>query len=280
MGLLDSILNLICAFLWFNWRWIRFLAREKSWPVSLAATLKRTAPRPRGRWMLLLTLVALLGLRGIFYWNVGSALNWTPTLELCVISLPFRSDYLGRMLLFSVLSLALMLGGLYAWLLLISVVNRNVPSDEPVQRIVRLHLGRVERCPVAVKLLLPVVVSTLIWGLASPGLVRLGILPRPVSAVHLWEQAALIGVTSLLWWKLLILVICLLYLLNSYVYVGSSYFWTYVNTTGSNLLAPLRRLPVRVRKVDLSPVIAIVLVLAITRWASLWLPWLFGHLPI
>jgi uncharacterized protein YggT (Ycf19 family) len=280
MGLLDSILNLVGAYLWFNWRSLRSLDREKSAPMSLAATVKRAAPRPGGRWIPLLSLAGLLGLRAVFYWNVGSALNWTPTLELTVVSLPFRSDYLARMLLFSMLSLGLVIMALYAWLLLLSVINHKLAIQEPVQRIVRIHLGPVERWPAVVKLLLPAVASGLLWKIGSPGLVRLGILPHPLSATQVWEQAALIGLTSVLVWKLLILSVCLLYLVNSYIYLGNSYFWKYVNATGANLLSPLRRLPVCIGKVDLSPVLVILLVLALTHVANRWLPWLFAHLPL
>jgi uncharacterized protein YggT (Ycf19 family) len=74
--------------------------------------------------------------------------------------------------------------------------------------------------------------------------------------------------------------ICVLYLVNSYVYLGNSYFWTFINLTGSNLLRPFRALPLRVGKVDLAPLLLIVLVLALSHWAALWLPAIFQRLPL
>jgi uncharacterized protein YggT (Ycf19 family) len=279
MGFIDSILNLVCALLWFNWRSLRYAALQKSSPVSLAATLKKAGPRQRARWIPLFSLFALLGARGLFYWNVGSALNWTPSLALGVISLPFRSDYLGRMLLFSFLSFALVLALLYAWLLLISIINRDLPTDEPVQKLVRWHLGWVESWPFWLKLLLPLILTALIWGLANASLVRLGMVPAPLSRLHLWQQALLLGLNSLLGWKWLLVAICALYLVNNYVYLGNSYFWTYVNLTGANLLVPVRRLPLRIGKADFSPVLAMAVVLALADWTTRWLSAIFQRLP-
>src|ERR1043165_8015097 len=147
MGLIDTILDLACVLLWLNWRSLSIATREKSSPLSLASTVKKAEARPSRGWPSLLTLVAIVALRSVFYWHVGSALNWTPSLELGVVSLPFRSDYFTRMLLFSVLSFGLILTGLYAWLLLICVINRRVPRDEPVHRMVRRQLGWIDHWP-------------------------------------------------------------------------------------------------------------------------------------
>ena len=125
MGIIDLILNLVCLLLWLNWRSLHIATPEKAPPVSLAATLKKADPRRGSRWASLAFLVALLGARGVFYWNVGTAINWTPSLRLGMVSLPFRSDYFWRIQLFSALSFGLVLAVLYAWILLVSVINRR-----------------------------------------------------------------------------------------------------------------------------------------------------------
>jgi uncharacterized protein YggT (Ycf19 family) len=122
------------------------------------------------------------------------------------------------------------------------------------------------------------IVTAVVWGLAHPGLVQLGIVPPAVSNGRLWQQALLLGVTSYCVWKWLLLALCILFLVNSYVYMGRSHFWTYVNTTGANLLRPLRRFPICIGKLDLSPVVGIGLVFGISHGARLWLPRLFQHL--
>jgi hypothetical protein len=280
MGLLNLTLDLACVLLLLNWRAHQIAPLEKSPPVSLAATLKKAEPRRGHHWLSLVTLLAILVVRSFFYWDVGSALKWTPSLNLGVVRLVFRSDYLSRMLVFSMLSFGLLAAGGYAWLLLISVINRKVGADEPVQRLVRLHLGWIERWPAWLKLFVPMAFSILVWGFGNPALVQLGIVPAPISRVQLWEQAFVLGLASFLAWKFLLLALCLLYLVNCYVYMGKAYFWNFVNTTGANLLAPLRRFPIRSGKWDLSPVLGGGLILAVSHWSALWLPQLFERLPL
>jgi uncharacterized protein YggT (Ycf19 family) len=68
------------------------------------------------------------------------------------------------------------------------------------------------------------------------------------------------GGATYLTWKYLIVGILLLHLLNSYVYIGNHPFWNFVNATASNLLRPLRWLPLRIGKVDLLPLLAVAMV--------------------
>jgi uncharacterized protein YggT (Ycf19 family) len=42
----------------------------------------------------------------------------------------------------------------------------------------------------------------------------------------------------------------------------------------------MRRFPVCIGKLDFSPILAIILVLVVTRYATLWLPRLFQRLPL
>src|SRR6185436_15778701 len=123
MDAIDWILNLACVLLWLNWRSIRFASVPQSIGVSLVGTLRRAEPVRVPRWSSLAALIALLLVRCVFYSQIGSAVNWTPSLQLGVVTLPFRSDYWPQMLLFSFFGFGLWLCGLYSWLLLVSVVN-------------------------------------------------------------------------------------------------------------------------------------------------------------
>ena len=179
MGLINFILNLAGLLLWLNWRSIRFDPLVKTSPATLAGTLRRAEPRRLKRWHLLAALGALLLLRALLYWQIGSAVDWTPNFHLggIDIAIPFRSDSWWRMVLFSGLSFAVTLGVCYLWLLLLSLVNGPRDGADPLQKLVRLHLGRVDRWPWPVKLLLPLLVSLLGWYLLSLLLSRLGIIP-------------------------------------------------------------------------------------------------------
>jgi len=169
------------------------------------------------------------------------------------------------MLLFSFFSFGATLGFFYLCLLLLSLVNAPVSDADPAQRLVRLHLGRLERWPKAVKLLLPLVVTMALWCALNPLLRRIGMVPE-VSAWHLLAQGAVIGLAVYLALKFLVVGFLALYALNSYVYLGDFPFLSFVNTTARGLLRPLRRLPLRIGRVDLAPLAGMALVMLAADW--------------
>ena len=168
-----------------------------------------------------------------------------------------------------------MLGAFYLWLILLSAVNARVPDADPLQRLVRAHLGVVERCPRFIKWFLPLLLAGLAFLALHPLLARLGVIPAMKNRNHLLEQAAVIGLGSYLTWKYLIVGVLLLHLLNSYVYLGNSPLWAFINATAHGLLAPLSWLPLRVGRVDFGPPLAIVLTLLAGELAARGLPALY-----
>src|SRR6188768_3811214 len=103
MSAVDAILNFAGLLLWLKWRdkGQELSARG----ISLIATLKKAGTRYPRIWFLLALLI-LLVIRSFLYWQLGSALKWMPRIWLGLIPLPFRSDYFGRMFLFSFFSFA------------------------------------------------------------------------------------------------------------------------------------------------------------------------------
>jgi len=275
MSLIDFILNLAGLLLWLNWRSVRLDPLGKRKPATLIGTLRRAEPQRLRRWHLLAALGGLLLLRAVFYWQIGSVAHWTGTLNLSVITLSFRSDFFARMLWFSIFSFGLTLGVFYLWLLLLSILA----GPEPIHRLVRMQLGRIDGWPRRVKLLLPLIVTATFWWLASWLLTWLQIIPKPVSAAHRFEQALVIGLNSYLVWKYLIGALLTLHLLNSYIYFGKYPFWSYVNAKARTLLSPLRAVPLRVGKVDFAPVAGLVLVFLAAELAGRGLFFLYGRLP-
>ena len=280
MALIDLILNLAGLLLWVNWRSLNFDPLIKSAAASLAGTLKRAEPRRSRGWHFLFALAVLLFLRAVIYWQIGAAVNWTPKLQLGAITISFRSDFLARTLLFSIFSFALTLFVFYLWLLLLSIVNGRGGDTELLQKLVRLHLGRIARWPWAIKLLLPLVIAGLLWLALNPLLAQWRIIPPGRSAAHRLEQAGAIGLGAYLSWKYLIGAILALYLLNSYVYLGKHFVWDFVSMTGHNLLAPLRWLPLRVAKLDFSPIVAIALISLAAELAERGLTELYARLAL
>jgi uncharacterized protein YggT (Ycf19 family) len=280
MVLVDFILNLVGLLLWVNWRSARFDPLAQSSPSSLVGTLRRAVPQRSWRWQFLVALAALLFLRGWLYWQIGSAVNWTPKLQLGTIAISFRSDFLARTVAFSVFSFGLMLLLFYLWLLLLSIVNGRATAWEPVQNLVRVHLGRIVRWPWALKLILPLILAALLWMALNPVLARWSIIPSARSTTHRLEQAGAIGLGVYLTWKYLIGAILALYLLNSYVYLGRHWFWNFVGVTGRNLLAPLRWLPLRLGKLDFTPLVGIALISLGAELAERGLTQLYAQLSL
>ncbi len=280
MALLDFILNLAALLLWLNWLSIHFDPLARATAASLVGTLRKADPSATKRWKSLVGLAALLLFRAVIYWQMSPSIHWTPTLGLGIIVLSFRGDYLGHMLIFSMLSFVLALATFYFWLLLLSVVNSGIPDKDPLQKLVRLHFRWLERWPAVLKLILPFLLGGLFWLACHPLLAWLGVATPVKSTNQLLEQSALIGVAAYLVWKYLIVGILLLHLLNSYVYLGNHAFWIFVNATARNLLFPLSWLPLRLGKMDFLPLVGIALVFFVCETFSrltMWLPPRFYH---
>jgi uncharacterized protein YggT (Ycf19 family) len=275
LTLIDFILNIVGLLLWLNWRAAELPVGGRP-GTSLLSTLRPAGP-PRPRYYYWAGLPVLLAARAVFYWQAGQPVHWSPRIFLGPTILSFRSDLPGRMLLFSVLSFAVALGIFYLWLLLLSCLNAQVPDADPVQRLVRVWLGRLERWPGAIKLLLPLAVTALAWCLLNPLLARLNMVPASAPA-RLLAQGAVIGLAAYLTLKFLILTILLLYLLNSYVYLGEFALWNFVDATTRRLLRPLQKLPLRVGKIDFAPVLSIILVMLAAEFAQRGLAHLYQKL--
>lgn len=274
MGLVDFILNLAGILLWINWRSAAFDPLARATPATLAGTLRRASSASTvKRWLFPIILVALLFVRAVFYWQIGAAVRWTASVNLASISVSFRSDEFWRMLVFSVLSFGEMLGIFFLWLLLLSLLQRSAVDTNPLQRMVRVHLGRLHRWPRWVKALLPFIAVTGIWWVLSWPLTRWDLLPPPVSGVHRIEQALVVGLGSYLAWEYLIVTVLVLYLAGSYVYFGNHPLWNYVNDVAHQFMWPIRWLPLRFGKIDFAPVVGIALVFVLARLVE-------GHLAL
>ena len=279
MGVIDFTLNLAGLLLWVSWRSLSIERLVKTGPASLAGAIQRAGPPRSRRGYFLTGLVGLLCLRALLYWQIGPAVGWVPHLGLGTISIFFRSDILVRMLLYSALGFAVTLLLFYVWLLLLSLVNGRAADADPVQAIVRLQLGTVARWPWPIRLVLPWLGVAVAWLALYPLLTRLELITPAVSAAHRLEQATIIGLGAYLTWKYLIGALLILCLLATYVYLGSSPIWAFVLMTGGNLLLPLRRLPLRVGKVDMAPLVAILFVFLTAELAERGLTALYSRLP-
>ena len=279
MAVVDWILNLAGVLLWSSWRSNR-VERAASRPnVGLASTLRKAESRGTPRWSHFLLLLALLLLRSLFYWQVGSQSGLSLELDLIAITLPFRCDRFLSMLLYSSLSFLLALGVFFSWLVLISSINRKVSDSEPVQRMIRSQLGLTERLPVLLRLMMPGLIAVLGWAMISTILARLEVIPAHATTRLLWEQAALFGWTTILLWKFPVVILLLVHLFTSYVYVGAGTLLSFITATSRNLLRLPGRLQIRFGKLDLSPIVWILLIVVLSAVAEDFLPRVYQWLP-
>jgi len=280
MTVIDFILNIAGLLLWLSWRSLSFDPLVKTSPASLVGALKRAEPARFRGWHFLAALAGLLLILGWLYWQVGPAVDWVPNLRLGAISLFFRSDRLARMMLFSGLSFGLILAVFYLWLLLLSLVNARTAEADPVQRMIRLHLGWVDSWPWPAKLLLPLVAVSLVWLALDPVLTESSLIQPALSGAHRVEQAVVIAFGAYLTWEYLIGGLLLLCLVSTYVYLGNNSFWSFINLTGGNLMLPLRWAPLRIGKVDFAPVVAIAALFFAGHIAQRGLTALYARLPL
>lgn len=272
MGLINFILNLAGLLLWLGWRDQRAGALTANPSIPLARTLSRLGAPKFTRWKYLGGLALLLVLRAVFYYWIGPVVRWTPHLQLGAIAPSFPSEHFWRMELFSVFSFGLTLVAFYLSLLMISVVNRRVADEEPLQKFVRGCLGRVERWPLVIKLLLPLAGAVVLWMLLSPLFVRLGMIP-PVPALGIrFRQGLLVGVGLCLVWKHVLGGLLLLHFLNNYVYLGHHAVLSFAAVTSRRILAPFQRLPLRIGRMDFTPVFVMVLIYLLSELVTFWLP--------
>jgi uncharacterized protein YggT (Ycf19 family) len=287
MGTVDFILNLAGLLLWLNWRSDRFDPLTKRAPATLMGTLRPATPRRLRRWHFLAFIAALLLLRALIYWWIGSETNWSGKLNLGMTVLYFSSgshwtgwfhlaSWMGflRMASFSFLSFGLMLGIIHVGLLPLSLLG----GPMPVHGLVTIPLGRVDGWPRWAKAILPFFATAILWWLAGWWLNRVQVLP-PVPTADRFQQSLVLGGSSYLLWQFPLGAILLLHLLNSYIYFGQHPFWKYVSATAQTILQPLKKIPLRFGRVDFAPLLALAILFFTAELAARGLYQLYARLP-
>jgi uncharacterized protein YggT (Ycf19 family) len=273
MGIVDLILNIAGVLLWLNWRSIRFDPLSRRSPATLMGTLRPAAPSKLRRWHFIAFIIVLLLLRAVIYRWLGSATGSTTTyLDFGAASQGFRLDYFVQDLAFSFLSFGRAMVILYIWLLFFSLLA----GPEPIHRLIKIPLGRLDECPRWLKILLPFLFTAVCWWGVSWLLTRL---PPQIatSAAQKFQSAVVIGLSSYLVWELPTCAVLFLYLLSSYVYFGKHPFWAYLDNIALKLLRPLKAIPLRLGRVDFAPVVGIALVFFLGQLLERALMWLYGH---
>jgi hypothetical protein len=254
VGYVNFILNLAGLLLWLNWCSVRFDPLEKRTPATLLGTLRPATPGKKRRWQLLVYIMVLLFFRAVIYRWLGGATGWLGRLDLGVAVLPFRSDSFLRMLVFSFLSFVVTLVIFYMTLLFLSLLR----GPDPIHRLVKIPLGRMDGWPRWAKIILPFIVTVLAWCLLTWLLGWLRISP-PFTMTLRVEQSLVMALNLYLVWQFPAGALLVLHLLNSYIYFGSHPFWNYVNAAAQTMVRPMGWIPLRVGRVDFAPLVGVTL---------------------
>jgi uncharacterized protein YggT (Ycf19 family) len=126
---------------------------------------------------------------------------------------------------------------------------------------ISLQLGLLARWPWLAQIAASILTVAVLWIIFHPAMVYAGVTTRAQSNLHLVEQGLLVGVGILLSLKYFLPAFLGVHLVASYVFLGKSPLWDFVGLTARNIVAPLNRLPLRAGRVDLAPIIVIVLTL-------------------
>ena len=265
---IDFILNVAGLLLWLNWRSVRMDPFNRGVPATLAGTVRRAEPMRLKRWHFLAALAGLLFIRAFFYVHIGGTVSWTPKLNLAVVTLAFPLVEHGHAfflsaLIFSAGSFVRLLVVFYLWLLALAVLNRHETNPDALQKLLLVQLGRAGKWPWLVQLILPFFIIAGLWAAFHPLFIYIGVTTHLRSNGLLLGQGAVLTLIAYLSLKYLLLALLLVHLVITYVYLGTNPVWEFINATSRNLLSALNRLPLRFGRIDLAPVLGIILIVMV-----------------
>lgn len=275
MPWLDLILNLVGLLLWLGWRALHLSAAATPRTVSLASTLRRAESPPSRPLLPLLWLLGLLLGRSLFYWQAGPRWEWTPTLELGAIVLPFRGHQWTHLLLFSFLSFLKLWTIFHLWLLFLAFVHRGIQAG-PMQALVNAQLGILARWPRLLQLFLLPIGGILLWSSLHPALSWFGLVSPSNTGAPVWQEGLALGLAAILSCQYPALALLIIHFLNHNLYVGTISWWDYAALCGRNLLRPVAWLPLVFGRLDLRPLVGISLILLLGYYGAKGVTWLFA----
>lgn len=273
MKTVDWLLNFASILIWI--RWLAFFKTPTHVHLTLATIVKPADKRTKRSYIPLFVIFIIIFLRAVFYYYTAPMTKWNPTLDLIAISIPFKSDIFLRILLYSFLSFLLFLVVFYFWLFFLSTLNHYEEHDQIHHNII-YHLGIFGRLPVVLKILVPFIASAILWIIFGLILSAMGIFEKPASFEKFLLQSGLLSLCLVFSLKYLVIIICALFLIYMYIYLGPHPFWTYIWLTGKRLLKLIRW--IRIGEVELSPLVMSVIVAWLSLLGEKWFPIFYQRL--
>lgn len=258
MSVIDFILNLAAWILLVNGS-MQFGDRENLHrPLTLLGTLKVPKPTIREAWVLFSVAAVLLVLKSLLLHYLGAPLDTTMHLNFLLLNIFFKTGSMvsmGWMGVASFLKFTLMA---YIWLWVLWRISRKDSAEQLVGSL-KAGLGFVGRMPMVVQPILLIFFGMIGWFLVGLSFGAFGVLPTSIPLPLLIWQAFWISISAWVgvYWMMLLLM--MIYLLHSYVYLGSWEGWDWIEGMGDRLLLPLKKLPLQWARIDFAPLLFLLL---------------------
>ncbi len=266
MGWVDLILNVVGLAFWLSWCGSLRPARGLG-AGTLVSNLKPVETPASARWLNPVGLLILIAGRPLLYGPLArlmeSAAVWNPG----PVSVPFREDFPARLWFFSVLSFV---WALVVWLAGVSLFSRLARLGDRTAGLRWFQeLGAFPaRWPGWVVAVIPLLAGSALWAVLAPPLAARGMLPPVPGVGRLALQSLLIGFSAWLPSRWLVAALLVIRFVHEYVYLGDHPLWGWVRAAASPLVRALSWLPVRIGRLDLTPLIAAVAVIVLGALAD------------
>ena len=257
MEFINLLLNLLAWWLWAGAFVFPRYAVRSSQPLTLLSTLRSESPQGFGRYVLLVALLGLIGLRAVAYWNFAPPGSALPQLDFGIVSVSFRTDSLAQMGCYSVASFAVFLYVYYLCVFGLSLTCRQRTRVDSIENLVNQQLNRAAYWHPGIKLAAGTGGGVLIWIIFGAIMVRLGALPGDWSFGTLLLQSPIMAASLWLFFVIVVLGVIAFHLLHSYVYLGEQALWKFIDECAKFYLSPFRSLPLLVGRFDFSPILGI-----------------------
>ena len=265
MGILDLTLSVLAVLLWANWQ-MEVSASQKKRVTDLGhvgRTISHNA-EPASSWKTMLLLMAILFLRPFIYWQIGMGIDWNAMLKFGAVSIPFRSDNLLLMTLFSLAGFIQLLLIFYSWILFLGLMKYgdNVNEKNLLHKSIHVFTGPILKWPVVFRVLLPGLITIPLWIIFCLILEKANIFPVQTFK-SIFCESLVMGLCAYLPWCHLMALLIFIYILNSYFYLTSSPIWNYLHSFTHRILTPLYFLKLQIYKIDFTPVAGMAIVFLI-----------------
>jgi uncharacterized protein YggT (Ycf19 family) len=259
MWLFDFITDLVALLLWLRATSFRTQPSARPRAISPLASIQPVDRLTPSLWAAAGILLLLFG-RSMVYWKIGSAVSWSPTLNLPSVALPFRSDLFTRMIALSFLTFGISLYLFYTSALVLLSLAPGLAGKNPPLDYLRRETRVWGEFPKISCAIFPFLCGFLFWILTRPVWVSFQLLPASHSWKSVLKEAAVLGLNAYIPLQYILYVLLGFAFMNSSIFFGTNAVIQILVTTSTSLIHPLRKLPLTFGKWDLRPILLIILI--------------------